>query len=137
MVPDDLKYTREHEWVRIEGDLAIIGITHHAQEMLGDIVFIELPEIGEQVEQMGKIGTIESVKTVSDLYSPLSGTIKEVNNVYMDRIEGRENPDFHPEYANQDPYGNGWIAKLVPSDPGEMDNLLSPEDYKKLLEEEA
>ncbi|MCL5037864.1 MAG: glycine cleavage system protein GcvH [Chloroflexi bacterium] len=137
MVPNDLKYTKEHEWVRIEGGIAVTGITDHAQEMLGDIVFVELPAAGEKVEQMGKIGTIESVKTVSDLFSPISGVVKEINKIYMDRMEGAENPDFHPEYANHDPYGKGWMVKIEISNTEETANLLTPEQYEKLLEEEA
>lgn len=137
MVPDELKYTEEHEWIRAEGNIATVGITHHAQEMLGDIVFVELPATGETVEQMNKIGTIESVKTVSDLFSPISGIIKEINKVYLDRIEGKDNSDFHPEYANHDPYGKGWMVKIEFSNIEELDNLLSAEVYRKFLEDQS
>ncbi len=126
-VPEDLKYTKEHEWAKIEGDVATIGITDYAQSELGDIVYIELPKVDSEVEQMAPIGTIEAVKTVADLYSPLSGKVIEVN----------EKLSQNPSIVNNDPYGEGWIAKIRISNPDEVENLLSAEDYRKLLEEVA
>lgn len=126
-VPEDLKYTKEHEWAKIEGDVVTIGITDYAQSELGDIVYIELPKVDSEVEQMAPIGTIEAVKTVADLYSPLSGKVIEVN----------EKLSQNPSIVNNDPYGEGWIAKIRISNPDEVENLLSAEDYRKLLEEVA
>ena len=126
-VPEDLKYTKEHEWAKIEGDVATIGITDYAQSELGDIVYIELPKVDSEVGQMAPIGTIEAVKTVADLYSPLSGKVVEVN----------ERLSQNPSIVNNDPYGEGWIAKIRISNPDEVENLLSAEDYRKLLEEVA
>ncbi|MCD6088060.1 MAG: glycine cleavage system protein GcvH [Candidatus Hydrothermae bacterium] len=126
-VPEDLKYTKEHEWAKVEGDIATIGITDYAQSELGDIVYIELPKVDSEVGQMAPIGTIEAVKTVADLYSPLSGKIIEVN----------EKLSQNPSIVNNDPYGEGWIAKIRISNPDEVENLLSAEDYMKLLEEVA
>ncbi|RKZ00717.1 MAG: glycine cleavage system protein GcvH [Candidatus Hydrothermota bacterium] len=126
-VPEDLKYTKEHEWAKIEGDVATIGITDYAQSELGDIVYIELPKVDSEVEQMAPIGTIEAVKTVADLYSPLSGKVIEVN----------EKLSQNPSIVNNDPYGEGWIAKIRISNPDEVKNLLSAEDYIELLEEVA
>ncbi len=126
-VPEDLKYTKEHEWAKVEGDIATIGITDYAQSELGDIVYIELPKVESEVGQMAPIGTIEAVKTVADLYSPLSGKIIEVN----------EKLSQNPSIVNNDPYGEGWIAKIRISNPDEVENLLSAEDYMKLLEEVA
>jgi len=126
-VPEDLKYTKEHEWAKIEGDVATIGITDYAQSELGDIVYIELPKVDSEVEQMTPIGTIEAVKTVADLYSPLSGKVIEVN----------ERLSQNPSIVNNDPYGEGWIAKIRISNPDEVENLLSAEDYRELLEEVA
>ena len=126
-VPEDLKYTKEHEWAKIEGDVATIGITDYAQSELGDIVYIELPKVDSEVGQMAPIGTIEAVKTVADLYSPLSGKVIEVN----------EKLSQNPSIVNNDPYGEGWIAKIRISNPDEVENLLSAEDYRKLLEEVA
>ncbi len=126
-IPEDLKYTKEHEWARIEGDIATIGITDYAQSELGDIVYVELPKVGAKVEQMAPIGTIEAVKTVADLYSPVSGEVIEVN----------EQLTQNPSKINTDPYGEGWIAKIKISNTDEIKNLLSAEDYRKYLSEVA
>jgi glycine cleavage system H protein len=124
-VPEELQYTRSHEWVRTEDDTATIGITDHAQEELGDIVFVELPEEGATFDVGDAFGTVESVKAVSDLYAPVGGEVVEVNEALDDA----------PEKINEDPYGDGWIIKLRVSDEGE--GLLSASDYEKLLEEES
>lgn len=126
-IPEDLKYTKEHEWAKVEGDIAIVGITDFAQEQLSDIVFVELPEVGTQVKQGETFGTVEAVKAVSELYSPVSGEVIEVNPKLADQ----------PELVNQDPYGEGWMIKVKIQDPGELDNLLNAEGYKKLIEEEG
>ncbi len=123
-VPEELQYTRSHEWVRTEGDTATIGITDHAQDELGDIVFIELPEQGATLEVGDSFGTVESVKAVSDLYTPVGGEVIEVNEAL----------DSSPEKINEDPYGEGWIVKLRVS--GEGADLLSASDYEQFLEEE-
>jgi glycine cleavage system H protein len=122
-VPGDLQYTRTHEWVRREGDSATVGITDHAQDELGDVVFVELPEEGATFGAGDAFGTIESVKAVSDLYAPLSGEVVEVNSTLEDA----------PEKVNEDPYGDGWIIRLRVSGEGD---LLSAEEYEKVLEEE-
>jgi glycine cleavage system H protein len=122
-VPEDLQYTRSHEWVRTEDDTATIGITDYAQEELGDIVYIELPEQGDTFDAGDSFGTVESVKAVSDLYTPVGGEVFEVNEAL----------DDSPEKINEDPYGDGWIVKLRVSDEGD---LLSASDYEQLLEEE-
>jgi glycine cleavage system H protein len=123
-VPEELQYTRSHEWVRTEGDTVTIGITDHAQDELGDIVFIELPEQGATLEAGDSFGTVESVKAVSDLYTPVGGEVVEVNEAL----------DSSPEKINEDPYGEGWIVKLRVSDEGA--DLLSASDYEQFLEEE-
>jgi glycine cleavage system H protein len=123
--PKDLQYTKQHEWVRLVGDEATAGITDFAQEQLGDIVYFDLPEPGARIKQHGKMGEVESVKTVSDLYAPLSGEVIEVNPKTADT----------PEVVNEDPYGGGWLLKIKPSDPSETDKLLSAEDYDALIAE--
>jgi glycine cleavage system H protein len=123
-VPEELQYTKSHEWVRTEDDTATVGITDYAQEELGDIVFVELPEEGATFEAGNSFGTVESVKAVSDLYSPVGGEVVEVNEALND----------NPEKINEDPYGDGWIIKLRTS--GEGAELLSASEYEKLLEEE-
>ena len=123
-VPEELQYTRSHEWVRTEGDTATIGITDHAQEELGDIVFVELPDVGATFDVGDAFGTVESVKAVSDLYAPIGGEVVEVNETLNDA----------PEKINEDPYGDGWIVRLRVSDDGD---LLSSSDYEQLLEEES
>jgi glycine cleavage system H protein len=122
-IPDDLKYTKDHEWARIEGDTATIGITDFAQGELGDIVFVELPEVGEVTEQAQSFGTIEAVKAVSDLFSPLTGKIVEVNSKITDS----------PEIINKDPYGDGWLVKISFSDQSEVDKLLDKSNYEALI----
>jgi len=121
--PADLRYTLEHEWVRIEGDVATIGITDYAQSELGDIVFVELPAVNAVATQMQPFGTIEAVKTVSELFAPLSGNITEVNAKLTDQAE----------LINQDPYGEGWLIKIKLSNREEVGNLLSAEDYQKQI----
>jgi glycine cleavage system H protein len=123
-IPEDLRYTKSHEWVRIEGDTATLGITHHAQEELGDVVFVELPDEGATFDAGESFGTVESVKAVSDLYTPVGGDIVEVNSALEDA----------PENINEDPYGEGWIVKLRTSDEAD---LLSPEEYEKVVAEES
>jgi glycine cleavage system H protein len=122
-VPGDLQYIKTHEWVRREGDTATVGITEHAQDELGDVVFIELPEEGASFGAGDAFGTIESVKAVSDLYAPVGGEVVEVNEALNDA----------PEKVNEDPYGEGWIIRLQVSGEG---NLLSADEYEKVLEEE-
>jgi glycine cleavage system H protein len=122
-VPEELQYTKSHEWVRTEGDTATIGITDHAQDELGDVVFVELPEAGATFDAGDSFGTVESVKAVSDLYTPVGGEVVEVNEALNDS----------PEKINEDPYGDGWIVKLSVSDRGD---LLSASDYERFLEEE-
>ena len=122
-VPEELQYTRSHEWVRTEGDTATIGITDHAQDELGDIVFVELPETGATFDAGDSFGTVESVKAVSDLYTPVGGEVVEANEALSES----------PEKINEDPYGEGWIVKIQVS--GEAD-LLSASDYEQFLEEE-
>jgi glycine cleavage system H protein len=123
-IPEDIQYTRSHEWVRIEGDTATIGITDHAQDELGDVVFVELPDEGATFDAGDSFGTVESVKAVSDLYTPVGGEVVEVNSALEDA----------PENINEDPYGEGWIVKLRTSDRAD---LLSPEEYEKVVEEES
>ena len=122
-IPSELKYTKDHEWVKIEGDIAIIGITDFAQGELGDIVYVEVDTLDETLELEEVFGTVEAVKTVSDLFLPLAGEIIEFN-------EGLED---EPEKVNTDPYGEGWMIKLKFSDESQIDNLLSAEDYKALI----
>jgi glycine cleavage system H protein len=127
VIPADLRYTKEHEWVRVEGDTGTVGITDYAQDQLGDIVFVSLPEPGARLSQMAVFGEIESVKAVSELYSPLSGEVAEINQALADK----------PELVNESPYGDGWIMKVRLSEPGEVDALLSAEQYQQHLAQEA
>jgi len=122
-VPGNLKYTNDHEWALVDGDVATIGITEYAAGELGDVVYVELPSVGDTAVKGDSIGTIEAVKTVADIYSPVSGEVVEVNDALADTSE----------LLNKDPYGEGWIVKIKLSDPAELDGLLSPEDYKKLV----
>jgi glycine cleavage system H protein len=119
-VPANLKYTKEHEWVKVDGKIATVGITDYAQSELGDIVFIELPQVGKAVKQMDPFGTIEAVKAVSELFSPVSGKITEINAALED----------DPMVVNRDPYGQGWMIKVELSNPGELGQLLDPDHYK-------
>ena len=123
-IPAELMYTRTHEWVREEGETATIGITDHAQDELGDVVFVELPETGDTLEAGGTVGSIESVKAVSDVHAPVGGEVVEVNDALVDK----------PELINEDPYGEGWIVKVRGSGEGD---LLSAEEYEKFAEEEG
>ncbi len=121
--PTDRRYTKEHEWVRVENDLGTLGITDYAQDQLGDLVYLDLPSPGTQVKQLDKLGEIESVKAVSDLYSPVSGEVTEVNQGVNDR----------PELVNQSPYEEGWLVRIRLADPAEVDSLLSAEQYDELI----
>ncbi len=121
--PESLKYTKDHEWIKIEGNVAYVGITDFAQKELGDIVYVDIPSIGEIVSQHNVFGTIEAVKTVSDLFIPISGKVLEFNTGL----------DGSPEKINQDPYGDGWIVKISVENPSELGGLLSADDYKKLI----
>ena len=121
--PTDRRYTKEHEWVRVEDDLGTVGITDYAQDQLGDLVYLDLPSPGTQVKQLDKLGEIESVKAVSDLYSPISGEVVEVNQGVNDR----------PELVNQSPYEEGWLVRLRLADPAELDSLLTAKQYDELI----
>jgi glycine cleavage system H protein len=128
IVPQDLRYTREHEWARLDDDGRVtIGVTDYAQEQLGDVVYLALPEPEASVEGGEPLGEVESTKSVSDIYSPVTGKVVEVN------VECKDNPAA----VNQDPYGEGWLLVIEPSDETEYDGLLSPEEYEAFLEEEA
>ena len=120
MDPENLRYTKEHEWVRVEGGLGTIGITFHAQKELGDIVYVDLPKLGSMVQQGKTIGSVESVKAVSDIYTPVSGEVVEVNAALAES----------PEILNKDPYGEGWLVKIKLSDPGEPAKLLTAAEYQ-------
>ena len=121
--PEELRYTKEHEWLRINGDEAVVGITDFAQRELGDIVYVEIETVGKQLNGGEIFGTVEAVKTVSDLYLPIGGTVTEVN----------PNLNSSPESVNSDPYGEGWMIKMKLTDPSELDNLLTAEAYQKLV----
>ena len=123
-VPEKLAYTKEHEWIAVDGNVATIGITDYAQGELGDIVFVELPEVDDETEQMESFGTIEAVKAVSELYAPVTGKVVEIN----ERLEDE------PELINSDPYGEGWMIKVDLSDTSELDGLLSAADYQKVID---
>ncbi len=125
MHPTDLHYTKEHEWVRVEHDTGVIGITDHAQEELGDIVYVDLPKPGTRFERGGTLGSVESVKAVSDIYAPVSGEVVAVNDALGSA----------PEKLNQDPYGDGWLVKIKLSAPAELQELLSAADYEKHVTE--
>lgn len=125
MIPKDLKYTTEHEWVKIEGNRVKIGITDYAQRELGDVVFVDLPAAGEQITAKATMATIESVKAVSEIYAPLTGEVMETN----------DNLEHSPELVNQDPYGKGWIAIVEPVDPEELKGLMDAAAYAKLTGE--
>lgn len=125
MVPDDLLYTDKHEWIRVEGEVAAIGITDYAQTQLGDIVYLELPAVGKKVKQLEAFGTIEAVKAVSDMYSPVSGEIIEVN----------EGLTADPTPIKASPYGDGWIIKVKLDDTGELANLLKADKYREIIGE--
>jgi len=122
-IPKELKYTEDHEWVKVDGEIATVGITDHAQSELGDIIFIEFPEINDLFERMEPFGTIEAVKTVADLFSPLNGKIIEINKELEDS----------PELVNSDPYGKGWIVKVSVDKLNQLNDLLSSKNYEKLI----
>lgn len=124
-IPEELKYTKDHEWVKVVGDVAIVGITDYAQSELGDIVYVELPEVGRKVEKGETVATIEAVKTAADVYAPVSGEVVEVNSALEE----------HAELINKDPYGEGWIVKIKISNPEELEQLLSAQEYKELIGE--
>lgn len=123
MYPENLRYTKEHEWVLVEGDVGTIGITQHAQSELGDIVYVDLPKVGSAAEQGGTIGSVESVKAVSDIYSPVSGEIVEVNELLAQS----------PEKLNEDPHGAAWLFKVRLANSGEINNLMSAADYQNYI----
>jgi glycine cleavage system H protein len=123
MYPTNFRYTKEHEWVRVEGDVAVVGLTDHAQEELGDIVYVDLPKIGARVEQSKSLGSVESVKAVSDIYAPVSGEVIEINEILSTT----------PEKLNEDPHGAAWLVRIKLSAPDEVNRLLSAEDYQKYV----
>jgi glycine cleavage system H protein len=127
MYPQNYRYTKEHEWVLIEGDTGTVGITHHAQEQLGDIVYIDLPKLGTRLQKGAVMGSVESVKAVSDIYSPVSGEVIAVN----------ESLSNTPEVLNQDPHGQGWLVKLKLADPNEAASLLNAAEYEAHLATES
>ena len=125
--PEDLRYTKEHEWLATSGDVATVGLTHYAQSELGDIVYVELPQIGSAVVAGEPFGTVESVKAVSELFAPASGTVAEVNGALTD----------HPETVNRDPYGEGWMIRIKMADAKEVQGLMATPAYRKYVEDEA
>ena len=127
MEPQDLRYHKEHEWVRIEGKRATLGISNFAQDALGDVVFVDLPQVGAKLSAEAELGEVESTKATSTIYSPLSGTVVAIN----------QDLEEHPELLNQDPYGRGWIAVLELSNPSEVDGLMTAEQYEAFLTSEA
>ncbi len=122
-VPAELKYTKEHEWIRVEGDVAFVGITEYAQSELGEIIYIEVETVGENIASGEVFGTVEAVKTVSELFMPVDGEVLELNSALEDA----------PELVNNDPYGEGWMVKVALSDPSQLENLLSASDYEALI----
>lgn len=123
-IPAKLKYTQDHEWIRVEGDIAVVGVTDYAQGELGDVVFVEIETEGEELDKGETFGTVEAVKTVSDLFMPVGGEVSEVNEALEDE----------PELVNKDPYGDGWMVKIKIGDKSELEDLLSADDYKKMIE---
>lgn len=124
--PEDLRYTAEHEWARREGDVITVGVTSYATDQLGDVVFVELPEVGRKLEALKPFGVVEAVKTVSDLYAPLGGEVLEVNGALAD----------NPALVNQSPYGDGWMIKLRTADPAAFERLMNHDDYGRMIEEQ-
>lgn len=122
-IPADLKYTKEHEWIRVEGEVAYVGITDYAQSELGEIVFVDVDSVGETIEQGAVFGSVEAVKTVSDLNMPATGEVLEFNEALNNQ----------PELVNNDPYGEGWMVKITVNNPAELDNLLDAEGYKAII----
>jgi glycine cleavage system H protein len=127
MVPENLRYTKDHEWILVDGDSGTIGITDHAQEELGDIVYVELPKPGARLEQSSSFGSVESVKAVSDIYCPVSGEVAEVNQALAES----------PEKVNDDPYGNGWLIKLKLTNPSQLDQLMTAAQYTEYISSES
>jgi glycine cleavage system H protein len=127
MYPEDLRYTKDHEWVRVEGDRATVGITEYAQKQLGDVVYLELPAVGKSLTAQETFGTVESVKAVSELFSPLAGEVVEINSALVSS----------PEAVNTDPYGKGWMLVVRPSDPQALAGLLDAAAYKGIVESES
>ena len=125
MVPEDLRYTKEHEWVRVDGDEATVGITQYAADQLGDIVFVELPAVGRALEQFATFGVVESVKAVSDLFAPVAGEIVAINDALADQ----------PELVNSQPFGDGWMVRVRLADKGQVEALLEPAAYEQLVAE--
>ena len=125
MVPQDLRYTKDHEWVRVDGDVATIGVTDYAASQLGDVVFVDLPSVGRAVDQFATFGVVESVKAVSDLYAPVSGEITDVNA----ELGGK------PELVNSDPFGDGWMIRVKVAEPGQLADLLDAAGYEQLTSE--
>jgi glycine cleavage system H protein len=124
--PDDLRYTAEHEWARLEGDVVTVGITSYATDQLGDVVFVELPDVGHRLDATKAFGVVEAVKTVSDLFAPVSGQVVAVNDALAD----------NPAMVNQAPYGDGWMIRMKPDNPEDLKRLLNHEDYAQLIEQE-
>src|SRR5438876_11209724 len=127
MTPEDSRYAKSHEYAHVEGDTGTIGITDYAQKELGDVVFVELPQVGTQLETGDELGSIESVKAVSELFSPVTGEVVEVNEALADK----------PELVNTDPYGDGWMIRIKVSDPTELDDLMNAEEYEEYCETES
>ncbi|MDI6731437.1 MAG: glycine cleavage system protein GcvH [Candidatus Margulisbacteria bacterium] len=124
--PENLKYSKEHEWVKVDGNVATVGISFHAQDALGDVVYVELPPVGKELKVMEEFGVVESVKSVSSLFCPISGKVIEVNSAL----------NSSPQAVNEDPYGKGWIIKIEMSNPVEVNSLLSSQDYIRLIEQQ-
>lgn len=127
MYPDNYRYSKEHEWLLVEGDQATVGITHHAQDQLGDIVYVELPDVGETFDQGDEFGSVESVKAVAEVFMPIAGEILEVNAALEDG----------PEAVNQEPHGDGWLIKVRIADPAELEGLMDHEAYQNFVNEES
>ena len=127
MYPDDVRYTKDHEWVRLKGDRGTVGITHYAQKQLGDVVYLELPEVGRALKPQDTFGTVESVKAVSELFSPIAGEVVEINSALVQA----------PEAINSDPYGSGWMIAVRLSDPGAVKALMDAAAYKAFVESES
>src|SRR5436853_3821835 len=127
MTPEDNRYAKSHEYVHVEGDVGTVGITDYAQKELGDVVFVELPQVGSQLEAGDSLGSIESVKAVSELFAPVSGEVVEINEILAEK----------PELVNTDPYGDGWMLRVRLSDPSELDDLMNAEEYEEYCETES
>ena len=132
MIPEDLKYTKDHEWVRVDGTKATIGITHHAQDQLGDIVFVEVPDVGRELSEGETFGVVESVKTVSDLFAPVTGKVVEQNSLLVE-----SNDDFQPEIINSSPYENGWMIVVEVADASVFEGLMDHAAYQALVDSES